>query len=717
MKRIYLTIFAALSLLCANAQQTADNAPENNSQEKNTTAADNDNKTTTLKELVVTGENAWFEGNKAVFVPRKNEKNLAIDAVSLIDNMGTPLLYVKENKIMSRTGGAVTIFINGNPADDTDLRTFWPQNAIRVEYIQNPDDPKFRGATNVVNFIMKEYTFGGLTKLDAWQTFPNNGNYNLSSKFAYKKMTFNATVGGSYNRDHQTGSYENQTFDDVWYNGNFYERIDRTEFSDDNAIRNDNIKAAFNARYTAGQNFVATHNASFLWNRNPESHQNGSVFYTPSLFDGTGMHTHSKDRKTSAEVSGNYYFRISDKFSMNSVWRYTHSHNNRFSSNTEGEKNAITTRSRENANAASLDVNFFWRLNPAMNIQGAVSEKRSWHSTLYEGSSLDGADSRPRQWQHRGQTELILQWYYQINPDLYIAFRPQLSIADWNINHQVRETKFMPSAMFWLNYTINRKNYLNINFSANNTPPSAASTNEMILRESELVWIEGNPHIESLKSYYASINYSWIPLNWLDMNFTADWSLWDNWEYFTYTPGGQDYDGVIKRYSNTANYGCVHFKYDLNVKLFKNHLRLMAGVEFDHNYFTGTHRSYNFVRPELRANAFFGNCNAGITYYFKSKSLKDGGTTMRHAPEQLWLFFGYGTGNFNLLVSLSNPFVKHSVYRYIINSGPYHNNKQEWTTGRSVSLSLAYTFDYGKKIDPRIDVSVTSGAETSVLGN
>ncbi len=67
---------------------------------------------------------------------------------------------------MSRTGGAVTIFINGNPADDTDLRTFWPQNAIRVEYIQNPDDPKFRGATNVVNFIMKEYTFGGLTKLD-----------------------------------------------------------------------------------------------------------------------------------------------------------------------------------------------------------------------------------------------------------------------------------------------------------------------------------------------------------------------------------------------------------------------------------------------------------------------------------------------------------------------------------------------------------------------
>ena len=88
MKRIYLTIFAALSLLCANAQQTADNAPENNSQEKNTTAADNDNKTTTLKELVVTGENARFEGNKAVFVPRKNEKNLAIDAVSLYRQYG-----------------------------------------------------------------------------------------------------------------------------------------------------------------------------------------------------------------------------------------------------------------------------------------------------------------------------------------------------------------------------------------------------------------------------------------------------------------------------------------------------------------------------------------------------------------------------------------------------------------------------------------------------
>lgn len=716
MKRIYLTIFAILSLLCVNARQTADNAPENNSHEENA-AVDNENKETTLKELVVTSDYAWFENGKAVFIPRKNEKKLATDAASLIDNMGTPLLYVKDNQIMSRTGGAVSIFINGEPANEADLKTFWPQNAIRVEYILNPDDPKFRGAINVVNFIMKEYTFGGLTKLDVWQTFPNDGNYNLSSKFVYKRMTFNATIGGGYERDHQTGSYENETFDAVWYNGNFFDRIDRTELSDNNAIRNENIKAAFNARYTANPNFVASHNASLSWNRNPGSHQSGSVFYTPRLFDGTEMLINSGNRKTSAAVAGNYYFRINNKFSLTPVWEYIHSHNNLYSSSTEGSENAITTRSRENANAARLAFNFFWRLNTAMNIQWSVSEKRSWYSTLYEGSSLDGTDSRPSQWQHRGQTDLILQWYYQITPDLYIAFRPQLSIADWNINHQIKETKYMPSANLWLNYTINSKNNLNIYLSADNTPPSAASTNDMLLRESELVWIAGDPHIESLKNYHTSITYSWIPLGWLDMNLQLDWSLWDNWVYYSYRPGGQEYDGVIKKYSNSANYGSAHFKYDLNVRLFNNHLRLMAGVEFDHEYFTGTSRSYNFVRPELRANAYFGNCNAGITYYFKSKSLEDGGTTMRHSPEQFWLFFGYGTGNFNINVSLSNPFVKHSVYRYIINSGPYHNNKQNWITGRSISLSLAYTFDYGKKVDPGINVSVTSGAESSVLGN
>ncbi len=171
---------------------------------------------TTLKELVVEGKNAWFEGNKAIFVPDKNEKKLAKDAPSLIDNTGTPLLYTEGGQIKSRIGGKnVQIFINGVRADDNDLKTLWPMNAIRVEYIQNPDDPRFEGVSNVVNFIMNEYTYGGLTSVDAYQRMPNVGIYSFASKFVYKKMTYSASAEGRYSRDHISGEYEQEDFSDV----------------------------------------------------------------------------------------------------------------------------------------------------------------------------------------------------------------------------------------------------------------------------------------------------------------------------------------------------------------------------------------------------------------------------------------------------------------------------------------------------------------------
>lgn len=42
--------------------------------ENHITESENDVKTTTLQELVVTSDYAWVDGEKFVFVPRKNEK-------------------------------------------------------------------------------------------------------------------------------------------------------------------------------------------------------------------------------------------------------------------------------------------------------------------------------------------------------------------------------------------------------------------------------------------------------------------------------------------------------------------------------------------------------------------------------------------------------------------------------------------------------------------
>ena len=123
---------------------------------------------TELKEVVVKSERAWVEGDKIVFIPNKREKNLSNSPASLVQKMNIPTVMVDEGSdvIKSTTGKTVVVFINGKRAQDTDLATFWPKQAKRVEYMVNPKDPCYEGNEFVINFVMSEYEVGGVTRIN-----------------------------------------------------------------------------------------------------------------------------------------------------------------------------------------------------------------------------------------------------------------------------------------------------------------------------------------------------------------------------------------------------------------------------------------------------------------------------------------------------------------------------------------------------------------------
>lgn len=133
------------------------------------TAAPDSTKVTRLQELVVKSKTAWIEGEKAVFIPQKSDRNLSNDAASLLRRMQIPLLNVEGGNIKNVRGQEVTVFINGVRAESTDLATFWPKEALRVEYIDNPSDPRYEGVECAVNFVMRRYEAGGVARVNAYQ--------------------------------------------------------------------------------------------------------------------------------------------------------------------------------------------------------------------------------------------------------------------------------------------------------------------------------------------------------------------------------------------------------------------------------------------------------------------------------------------------------------------------------------------------------------------
>ncbi len=90
----------------------------------------------------------------------------------------------------------------------------------KVEYLEFPSDPRFRGARRVVNIIVHEYAYGGYTKLTRTETL--NGSHfkqnqypvTLRATYASEKIQIRNTIGFTHSgipADDQQGSLTYQT--------------------------------------------------------------------------------------------------------------------------------------------------------------------------------------------------------------------------------------------------------------------------------------------------------------------------------------------------------------------------------------------------------------------------------------------------------------------------------------------------------------------------
>ena len=81
-----------------------------------------------LQEIVVEGQRSWIDGEKVVYIPTKKEKNVSWNISSLLKNMNLPMINVSPDEtVADLNGNQVSYFINGKPATDIDIKTFWPR--------------------------------------------------------------------------------------------------------------------------------------------------------------------------------------------------------------------------------------------------------------------------------------------------------------------------------------------------------------------------------------------------------------------------------------------------------------------------------------------------------------------------------------------------------------------------------------------------------------
>lgn len=711
MRTLFVIIFTFLlaAMLSTASAQTGQEAPASGTEEKSELADTVLSvKETYLDELVVEARRGWVEDDKIVFVPDKHEKNLSNSAPDLLKSMQLPMVKIEGNQVTDRMGQNVTIFINGVRANDTDLSTFWPKEAIRVEYIENPDISKYGVTGTIVNFVMREYTAGGIAKLDLWQMYPLQGWYTVSSKIEYKRMTFGIRADFSMDRFDIDRSEGSESFRDFYYDGRHHDILTHQLFSK-TPTKNDNLSFSANARYYTSS-FQATHTVTFTWKHNPGTTSTSSDLWNPNIFNSSSSSSFSKYHNISPMVSGSYFWKISRQFGFTADWKYQFSSQDNNShyllDNTPQFHNSI----RESTNSMNVSLTpYFVSSSGKWGTWLALTSSFDWFDLTYRGSS-DTSSS-----QSRNDTEAKVRFWWRPVPTFNATITPGLTASYWHIADADPSHTVLPFVNVSANWSPTDRFNLSGVVRYSFYTPSAAEINNVLIRETELLWRRGNEMLKGNEMWDVFFQSYWMPINNISIFGEAGYSKSVNEPIAFYEAADREHGGIIKTMKNGKAMNSWKILLGASGSFIRNRLNVSLEPVWQLYNPDGTDiKSMNSVSVNVQASYRVGNCRFGCLYRSPRRILSEGGTSRDKFTDSFDFIFTYGNGNIYLKAEINNIFHKYSCSHSEVNSGNYSSIIDNYRIGRRISLSFSYTLPFGKKVDESIDLNQGQTGKSSI---
>lgn len=666
-----------------------------------TVLADSLERVETLREFTVEGRSQRVIKNGVEYIPDKKVKRAAYNAASLLMHMQIPQLNVSpaDMSIKTLSGGSVSVFIDYRKASGEDLQSLRPQDVLRVEVLRYPDDPRFDGETEVVNFIMVKYDWGGYSKLMANGTTLNNDNGSVSaySKFVYKNLTFDASAGGTMSHADKEDTYTSTTYRDITFRGKHYDELTRIQSSADDSYLNLNNSqwATLRADLRLGQNFLR-HSLRFSRSGNPRSYSGMTVGYSDASITSSHSVSRNNGQSIMPGVSGYYYFVLPKNNTISLSWDFGYSSNRRNSLYTLDGFNPIVNNNKEDVYSPTATLNYTRRFSHNNSFTTSLMSFNSIYNTDYEGSY------NQRQRLLSSENMLFLEYRQNWQSGLSLYSRLGVSYVAGRVNGENSLNQWNPRLGLDLQYRINSKNSAEIEFWWGNSHPHPSTANSAIVQRDEISWSEGNPDLRNTIFITTKAHYTYMPNN--KFSLYAELGYIGNpdkqaVEYYT-KPG---YDGII---SKTINSGSAHEYSALvqgRLRLLGNSLYLSAYGGAFSTVLTGIDsQTLNCLKANVQAQYFYKNFVFNLYYNTPQKSLGAWSEGIRRSYGSTYgLYAGYNTGEFNVALQFHNWFGGHDYSEAYLNNPRLLFYARQWNASlaRSVSLTLTYTFGYGKKVN------------------
>lgn len=664
-----------------------------------------------LDEVTVEARMQQTGTSSTTYTPSGKQKNAAQNAIGLLQIMSIPQIKIDpiELAVSDNFGGEVAIFINYMQASKEELDGMRTSDVRKVEYLEFPTDPRFRGQQKVINFIVQEYVYGGYTKLSVNENFllGVSSQTNLFSKFTYKKMTYDLYFATNNWRHTHDGSSTRSVYS-LLRDGKPF-TVNRNEIIEKSKFTQNQYPVTFRATYNSDKVQIRN-TVAFQHQANPKIYRKGRLEYGQVSDGNYTYEQNAPQRNNSASYSGSFFFSLPKGFSfdMSPVFNYTHT--NAVTDYRTSNSTAILRQAREDAYNFRVDGYMRKRVGQKHSFMAGINGGE-WRNDLHYTGSAMYNDKFSNAFAaglvgYNYQTQKIA-----VNVDAGIAWEKS------DINGLKNDDSY-PFTHVNVRYSLNSKNMFSAYFQYASSTPGITEKASDILQENELMYISGNPNLKNSRHTTVNLSYTWMPSNRFSLSaYGRFFGLYDRMfrAYSHYNNGS----ALIRNWINDGDYLSGTVGVAVNWKLMNGNLQLYANPELYLNKITGScPLTYNPFKLSLQAVYYLDKVYFQAWYETPQKGLRFNTNTIYSNRNFYSLTAGWSDSDWNISLSAYNFFNKgweNSTWKFNTplysevrtNYGNYYHPR--------INLAVTYTFGYGKKVQRGNEVGEQSGASSGIM--
>lgn len=455
-----------------------------------------------LGEIVVEAPKVIHKADMDVYHPSQSAVDNAKNGVQLLANLMIPSLSVSDALgTITSAGESVQVRINGRQASVDQVRNLLPSSIKRVEWIESPG-LRYNGANKVLNFIVINPSVGGSLMVNTMQSLNIAfGRYNPNLKFNFGRSQIE--VGGFYKLTENLKVHRDYTETLTYPDGNTFTR---EEIPRGGRIKNSMGSVWSSYSYIKPDTTVFVIEAgSFLKPTNIMEYlgimSSGNADSDRLLTDANGdsgsrpnlsayWEQHFAGSQTLV-VDFKSEFYIGKTFS-DYVEQYPETSDYLYD---------IHTNIKDRNQLYAIEADYIKKWDTSRFTAGA-SYSANRNRSVYE--NLGGEVFHQRQ----DKVYVFAEYFRRINKfsitagigaqytDFYFR-ETNLGSHSWNIRPQAT-----------LNYSINQKHGLRLNFATWQSTPSLSQTNPTPQQIDGIQWRIGNPDLKTSNSYMLTLRYN-----------------------------------------------------------------------------------------------------------------------------------------------------------------------------------------------------------------